>query len=378
MRRHHFRIAHYSLAILLLCGVIHAQAQDSPTAPSDSDTSAVRNAEDALKKKGLRRQGNSLALMEESDLSKLLSSEKRAKRELLKATNDFNQMLAIERQAQGLLNQYRQQRRQLNAELPNARGVTRHNRIVSMMNELTDRIAQMQENKQLDEQVAAARKAYNESREQYIELLLAARKLADKLQHNWADLAQDTEALALDERLNQASGKTFEIVESKNLQSMLKTIQKLEETVLSESIELRNDAGTFVVDVTVNSEHRKAMCVDSGSSLVALPFAAAKEMGLEPDETAETIILILADGRQVPAKRISIASLRVGKFTVEDVDGAVLPVELTEAPLILGMSFLGNFKFDIDPSEKKLTITRLEGDDIAPPKASDKPAAKPK
>ena len=92
------------------------------------------------------------------------------------------------------------------------------------------------------------------------------------------------------------------------------------------------------------------------------------------------IILVLADGRRVPAKRITIDSIRVGRFVVEDVEGAVLPAELTEASLILGMSYLSNFKFDIDPGTMKLRMTRLDGDDLEPqrPGPKEKPGATPK
>ncbi|MBX3411249.1 MAG: TIGR02281 family clan AA aspartic protease [Pirellulales bacterium] len=355
-------------------------ADDTPAAAGESEA-AGKAIEAELGQKGLRRQGASLVLVEEAELSKLLADEKKFKREVLKAAKAMNEALAFDYEAQLLLAQYRQQRRQLNAELPNASSVARHNRIVVMMNELAERITDLQNNKELADRVRVARQEFSKVREQYIERLLAARRLADKLREDWADLVEDADVKEIVARLSEATGRELALAESKSLQAMIKQIEKLEETVLSESIDLRNDgSNTYQVSVTVNGEHTKEMAVDSGSSIVVFPYREAEAMGVAPSEGAETIILVLADGRQVPAKRITIESVRVGKFVVENVEGAVLPAELTRAPLILGMSYLGNFKFDIDPGTMKLTMTRLDGDDLEPqrPGAKAKPGAKTK
>ena len=126
-------------------------------------------------------------------------------------------------------------------------------------------------------------------------------------------------------------------------------------------------------EVTFNGKHTKELAIDSGSSVISLPFKMASEMGLEPPGSAETVVLVLADGREVEAKRITIPTLRVGKFTVENVDAAVMPAELVRAAPILGMSFLRNFKFDINSETGKLTLTRVEA-----PTSSRRPAPKEK
>lgn len=380
MRAFVLRLASLALTLVLCCDA-SLLAEDPPPTVGKDAVAKTKSIEAELGAKGLRRQGASLVLIEESGLSKLLADEKKSKREVLKAAKALNEAMALDYEAQLLLGQYRLQRRQLNAELPNASSVTRHNRIVVMMNELAERITDLQENKELADRLRVARQEFSKVREQYIERILTARRLADKLREDWADLVEDEQAKEIVLRLSEATGREFAVVESKSLAAMIRQLEKLEETVLSDSIDMTNDgSNTYQVSATINGEHTKQMALDSGSSIVVFSHREAEAMEMAPSEGAETIILILADGRKVPAKRITIDSIRVGRFLVENVEGAVLPAELTEASLILGMSYLSNFKFDIDPGTMKLRMTRLDGEELEPqrPGPKEKPGAKPK
>ena len=132
-------------------------------------------------------------------------------------------------------------------------------------------------------------------------------------------------------------------------------------TVFAESIDLRQEGSdTYWVPVVINGEHTKVMIIDSGASIVALPHELAAECGLEPDSQAPTIRLILADGRPIEAKGITVDSMRVGKFTVENVRCGVLGPEAVAAEPLLGMSFLRQFKFELDTQKKTLTMVKVE------------------
>jgi predicted aspartyl protease len=48
----------------------------------------------------------------------------------------------------------------------------------------------------------------------------------------------------------------------------------------------------------------------------------------------------LADGRQIPAKLIKLSTVRVGKFTAENVECVVLGEQANNAFPLLGISFL--------------------------------------
>jgi aspartyl protease family protein len=102
------------------------------------------------------------------------------------------------------------------------------------------------------------------------------------------------------------------------------------------------------------------MIVDTGASLISLPWNTALAVGLEPKYQAPTIQCVLADGRTVEAKLVTADTVRVGKFTVEKVRCAVLSQELTKAEPLLGLSFLKNFMVKIDAANAKLMLSKLE------------------
>ena len=102
------------------------------------------------------------------------------------------------------------------------------------------------------------------------------------------------------------------------------------------------------------------MALDPGSSLVVLPKKDAEDLGIATTDTDPTLTLILADGNRISAKEVVIPELRVGKFVVENVRCAVLGPEATEAEAMLGMSFLENFKFEIDAQSSKLTMIKVD------------------
>jgi aspartyl protease family protein len=102
------------------------------------------------------------------------------------------------------------------------------------------------------------------------------------------------------------------------------------------------------------------MIIDSGASIVALPHEMALACGLEPGSEAPNIRLILADGRPIEAKGITIDSLRVGKFTVENVECGVLGPEAVAAKPLLGMSFLREFKFELNTQRRTLTMVKVD------------------
>ena len=67
----------------------------------------------------------------------------------------------------------------------------------------------------------------------------------------------------------------------------------------------------------------------------------------------------LADGSRITGRLVTIGSVRVGKFTAENVQCAVLGAEAANAPSLLGMSFLENFKFQVDAAKGTLKMVQI-------------------
>ena len=64
----------------------------------------------------------------------------------------------------------------------------------------------------------------------------------------------------------------------------------------------------------------------------------------------------------VTARRTILKSVRVGQFTVENVECAVLPPDLIAAQPLLGGSFLNQFIYKLDTAKGELHLAKIGGD----------------
>ena len=143
-----------------------------------------------------------------------------------------------------------------------------------------------------------------------------------------------------------------------DVHSLLRTPER----ILEVSVPVKMDSGVPTVEVTLNGKVTRTMTVDSGSSLVCIPADLAKDLALVPGPNDPEIIMQLADGKSHKARQMSLASVRVGTFTVENVDCAVLEADLISAEPLLGGTFLQNFIYKLDPKAGELHLARIGGD----------------
>lgn len=321
---------------------------------------AADKPDDVLKAKGIRKVGSgSLALVDETTLAKMLTDALKLKKTAIEAS----QALAVGESkaihAKQLILEKTQQRRIIRAQLDQVGdNVELHNKLVSALNELMDQVTLL-ETTDFAKEAKPLREAANIAREAYIEHILGMRKLADKIERLYTDLAEDAEVKGALDELNKAGGK-YALTQSRSFVASQKSLKKLEDAVLSETIPIRNDNDTFNVSTVLNGKYTKELCIDSGASLVTLPYKMAVEIGATPKAADQDVTLQLADGREIQAKLITLPSIRVGKFTVEKVECAVMPQNLPDSSAILGMSFLRNFSFKIDSDTSKLTMTKID------------------
>jgi clan AA aspartic protease (TIGR02281 family) len=213
-----------------------------------------------------------------------------------------------------------------------------------------------------EQELVAAREASDKARQEYVQFVLDLGQEIERLRQKYADLAVDPEVASAVEALSRETGRKFELSESRAFESHQRNYQRLSDTVLSESLELRaGERGTFFVNAIINGEHAKELAFDPGSSIVCLPWKAAAEVGATPDTDDPEITLRLGDGRtEIKGRMVILDSLRVGKFEVENVECAVLPESLTEGSSVLGMTFLRHFVFRVNPETRKLELTKVE------------------
>jgi aspartyl protease family protein len=325
----------------------------------------VTDAKDALAAQGIRAFTTGITLAAESDFSKELVKAAPLKKALTTAIKEQHALEQLRLTGQQAITQMRQQAVALNAQLVNVQpnDVETNNRLVAAINALENQ-QQIAQDKvdELGKSLQDARAKTNSAREAYIQLVIDARRLADRLSTEYVKKAADPGVVKALATLAAASGKKAELAPSTGFLANVRKLKTLEDTVLSESIDLQEDAGkTLTVSVVLNGKYQQSMAVDSGSSLICLPLAVAEKFGLKPTANDPQIILRLADGRDINAHKVIIPSVRVGKFTVDNVECAVLSAEAVNAEPMLGMSFLREFKFEIDPAAKKLTMVKVAG-----------------
>jgi len=152
---------------------------------------------------------------------------------------------------------------------------------------------------------------------------------------------------------------------SSSLQSQQRKLTELEESIQTEKIALRRDGNTFFASVVINGKHTSEMVVDTGASLISLPYELAVSMGLKPEPSDKQILLTIADGSQITGHLKTIENVRVGTFVATKVQCAVLGPEAVNAEPLLGMSYLGEFQFHLDAADATLGLTQIESDGAA-------------
>jgi len=99
----------------------------------------------------------------------------------------------------------------------------------------------------------------------------------------------------------------------------------------------REDDGHFWTRADVNGTQVKFM-VDTGASIVALTYFDAQRLGLKPEELAFDSEIRTAGGITYGAP-VTLASIRIGKVKIENVNAVILSNGLEQS--LLGMTFLG-------------------------------------
>jgi clan AA aspartic protease (TIGR02281 family) len=346
--------------------------QESKTA--ESKTAEVTKAADlppeiatAFEAQGLRLTSTALALDVESEVMKAIKDLPKAKKNLMLADREKYGAEAELEAVKQQISDFKKRHTLLSAQMANVTDVVTNNRLVGELNKtagIVDALLEQQEKS--TDKVKAARSKSNDQREAFVQTLLGLRASADKATQKWETLATDKELAAHVEEAAELTGKKLALKPSPAFVNAEKQLKTYEEAMIAEAISLENESGTLWINVAVNGKPVTRMVVDSGATSISLPYKLAKELGIEPKESDPDIMVGLADGSRVPAKLITIASVRVGKFTAENVECIVMDESASEAPPLLGMSFLGRYKFEIDTDKSELRMVKVDSGEPDP------------
>jgi aspartyl protease family protein len=340
-------------------------APDEPASPStEAEGEATPATESASAGPGLdltlKASGTNAVFAAEREFSKQLSDAASLKK---KARTAARPLQNIQREIQVLEIRMQQAQSQLvglNAQLANVTDVATNNRLVGTINALQGQLELADKNlagmKAAENQ---ARIELNSAREAFVESVLGLRRTADAIEAAYKSAADDAKLQAQLSELNAESGKTLTLQSSGSFASSIRKLVELEASIHTERIPLRRDGNTFYASVVINGKHTAEMVVDSGASLISLPLKMAVEFGLEPKPEDRPILITIADGSTITGHLKTIPSVRVGTFTLENVECAVLGADAVNAEPLLGMSYLGQFQFQLDAAEGTLGMTEI-------------------
>jgi len=352
--------------------------------------------EDVLKSRGLKRSGSTYVVASEADAQKKLNEARLASRQLNYALREQEAALQGAQGRKALVQELTQERIALNEQMgavdralqamgpPIANAAVafernqlanQHNQLVAAINILTDRLNLLREQgadpllaQKMSAEVARRREAV-------LQAILDLRQIVDKTSTLYAEMVGDeTIKSALAALSSKSKSTTFKPGPSREFLANVKLLEKAEKSILTEVVELRRKGGVYEVDVTFNGKVTVPMVFDTGASFTTISSELASRIGLKPQASDQSVELHVADGGVIKAKLMTIPSVRVGKFTVDNAVCAVMPPGKAEIPLLLGQSFHRHFTYKFTPESGQLVLSRVES--LEPRAKSTRPRTK--
>lgn len=138
--------------------------------------------------------------------------------------------------------------------------------------------------------------------------------------------------------------------------------REIEEENKPTRVQFNQDSQGILVAVTINKKIKASLIMDTGATLVTLSKDLAGKLKINLKDVLPDAKMIMADGRQVNAKKIILESIEAENVEVKDVVAAVILDDVPGLPAgdgLLGMSFLKRFNFKVDHKAKKLIFEKI-------------------
>lgn len=323
-------------------------------------TSALADeaAQAVLAEHELKLTGTTYVLEEEQAVLRMRRDVQLAERELSEAEDDFRQAERQIARAQSYIAQLQAEIDELRSQARRSDTRREYDRHVSALEQKTAEIAEVQEGRQAfeDEQ----QEQIDNARAAYLTKLFEVAEVANAMAEQYTELAADEEVAAAIATQAGETGRRLALGPSRGFERMQEELARSAEEYSAGVVDLRKAGSVMEIDVRINGNPIRSMILDTGAGSISLPFAFAKDLGIEPTESTEQVQVQMADGKIVDAWLMSLESVQVGQFLVRDVECLVLPESLHAAPALLGNSFLSHFTYNIDPERGKLLLSRID------------------
>lgn len=314
---------------------------------------------DILKSKDLSKVGTIYELPVEQELANSMRDLRKLKVQIDADAKVRHGLEAKLKMAKGAIANFEFQKRRALEEYLKLTDVTQKNQRVATANLMDTKIGEVM---QFKEDVDGKLKALNgEAQQQFVDTVL---DLSDKVvaaQDKYKELAADSDVKAALEKLNQPGKPHVKLGPSSQFVANANMLKRWRKDVSSDVIPIKHENEVPIVEVILNGKVTRTMVLDSGASMVCLTDELAKQLNMIPGDKDPTIHFQMADGKVVEARQMTLKSVKVGPFTVSDVECAVLPPNLVAAEPLLGGTFLNNFIFKLDPKADELHLAVIAG-----------------
>lgn len=111
------------------------------------------------------------------------------------------------------------------------------------------------------------------------------------------------------------------------------------------------------VDAVINGFYLQKFVIDTGASIVTIPSAAAVALNIKVDESLPAKAVATAGGVAY-AYEVTLDSIRLDRYTVNNIKALVMDVPGVGDYGILGLSYLNNFRVEIDKPKGILRLRK--------------------
>ena len=314
---------------------------------------AAKTLEDAK----LTRVGLEYVLEEENEIIRARTDIKKAQRDLKEAEDDFRDAERKIAKAQSYIAHLQREIEEMKDKVRRSDTQNEYARNMKAYDELVALIEKTQEERKEFEQEQQVK--IDDAKATYIATMVTWVEKAATVNEKYAELGEKQEIKDAINELSEQDKRKYVLGPSRRFQSINRDLEKAAGEYQRGAVDLRKEHNTLYIDVRINGKPIRSMILDTGASSVSLPHLFAKDLGIEVTDADPVVQLQMADGKIVDAKQVTLQSVQVGEFIVNDVEAFVLPEHLHAAPPLLGNTFLGNFTFEVDPDRGKLILSRL-------------------
>ncbi|MHC5538242.1 retropepsin-like aspartic protease [Singulisphaera rosea] len=193
-----------------------------------------------------------------------------------------------------------------------------------------------------------------DARSEYVRILVALRDAVEAERSGQGERTE--EAAARLEILKSLPPEKARITSFERIAARLKEHEK---SLKSETIPLDRNRSTLWVGATINGKAEVPMIVDLNSEEVCLSTRAAAEAGVRPEPGDPSVHVLTVDGRMISARRSHLATLQLGRSTLERVECLILPEASGDVPSRLGLRVLGAYASRVDSDATTLVLTQV-------------------